>query len=133
VKRFTFQKTERLCSHNLIEGLFTSGESFLVYPLKIVFSVSKTTEQPAVQAAFTASKRNFKKAVSRNVLKRRMREAYRLNKVNLYTAMEETDLSVTMMFMYIATEILDFITIEKAMIGALKKLPNKIEKFKEVE
>jgi ribonuclease P protein component len=123
---FTLHKDERLCSQKTIEDLFTSGESFLAYPLKVVFLKTELPQPYPVQAAFTASKRNFKRAVKRNILKRRMREAYRLNKPNLYGELAPKELRLAIMFVYIGKDIAEYKTIEKAMISAFKKLIAKI-------
>ena len=123
---FTLHKEERLCSQKTIEGLFTSGESFLAYPLKVVFLKAELLQPFPIQAAFTASKRNFKRAVKRNILKRRMREAYRLNKPGLYYQLGLKDIHITIMFVYIGKDIAEYRIIEKAMISAIKKLLAKI-------
>ncbi len=83
--RFTFQKTERLCSKKIIEKLFAEGKSLFVHPLKAVYLETSLNSGFPVQVAFAVSKKTFKRAVMRNLLKRRMREAYRLNKNQLYT------------------------------------------------
>ena len=123
---FTFQKEERLCSQKVIAELFTSGESFLSYPLKVVFLKTDSTQAFPVQAAFTVSKRNFKRAVKRNLLKRRMREAYRLNKPSLYDGLAAKDLHIAVMFVYVGKDLIDFPIIEKAMISAFKKVLAKV-------
>jgi len=123
---FTLHKGERLCSQKTIEGLFTSGESFLAYPLKVVFLKTELPEPFPVQAAFTVSKRNFKRAVKRNMLKRRMREAYRLNKPGLYLKLAPKGLQIAIMFVYIGKDLAEYATIEKAMISAFKKLLTKV-------
>lgn len=82
--RFTFHKNERLCSKKVIEKLFAEGKSLFVFPLKAVYlETALKTEFPA-QVAFAVSKKSFKRAVMRNLLKRRMREAFRLNKNQFY-------------------------------------------------
>ena len=126
MERFTFHKAERLCSQKIIGELFTSGESFLSYPLKVVFLKAELPEPVSVQAAFTVSKRNFKRAVDRNLLKRRMREAYRLKKPELYGEIAEKKLQIAIMFVYIGKDIAEYPVIEKAMISAFKKLLAKI-------
>ena len=123
---FTLHKEERLCSQKTIEDLFTSGESFLSYPLKVVFLKTELSQPSPVQAAFTVSKRNFKRAVKRNILKRRMREAYRLNKPGFYQEITAKNLQIAVMFVYIGKDITEYPAIEKAMISAFKKLLGKI-------
>ncbi|HNX56418.1 MAG TPA: ribonuclease P protein component [Prolixibacteraceae bacterium] len=123
---FTLKKEERLCSQKVLGELFTSGESFLVYPLKIVFLKTDALQPTPVQAAFAVSKRNFKRAVKRNLMKRRMREAYRLNKPALYDELAAKELHIAAMFIFIGKDIAEFAAIEKSMISALKKIAAKL-------
>ncbi len=122
----TFHKEERLCSQKIIGELFTSGESFLAYPLKVVFMKTDLFQDYPVQAAFTVSKRNFKRAVKRNLLKRRMREAYRTNKLSFYSEIAAKNLHIAVMFVFVGKELIEFPAIEKGMISAFKKLSGKI-------
>ena len=126
MEEFTLKKEERLCSQKIIGDLFASGESFLAYPLKVVFLKTETSKSYPVLAAFTVSKRNFKRAVKRNLLKRRMREAYRLNKHLLYDELAVRNLTLAMMFVYVGKDIAEYPAIEKGMISAFKKLLGKI-------
>ena len=119
---FTFHKEERLCSQKIIGELFTSGESFLAYPLKVVFLKTDLEVSYPVQAAFTVSKRNFKRAVKRNLLKRRMRESYRLNKSTLYDEIAARNLQIGIMFVYVGKDVSEYPAIEKGMKSAIKKL-----------
>lgn len=126
MKGFTFYKEERLCSQKVIGELFASGDSFLSYPLKVVFLKTETAQLYPAQAAFTVSKRNFKRAVKRNILKRRMREAYRLNKPVFYEELTSRNLRVALMFVYVGKDISEYAVIEKGMISAFRKLLGKI-------
>ncbi len=117
---FTFNKKERLKSRKVIEGLFTGGKSFLVYPIKVIYIQADTREGFPVQAAFSVSKRNYRKAAQRNLVKRRLKEAYRLQKAGFYGRLGEKKLAV--MFVYIAKEILPYSEFEKAMKTILGKL-----------
>ena len=124
MERFTLKKEERLCSQIIIGNLFSDGESFLSYPLKIV--LLKTTLPVPVQSAFSVSKRNFKKAVHRNLIKRRMREAFRLNKNDFYEKLKEENCQLALMFIFIGKEISGYQEIEKGMKSALRKILKKL-------
>jgi len=122
--RFTFRKEERLCSKKLFDQLFANGTSFLVYPLKVLYVVAEHSGGYPVQAAFAASKKLFRKAVFRSLLKRRMREAYRLNKHILYH--RAGDKKLVIIFIYVGKEIMDFHQIEKALKRALNIITDNI-------
>ncbi|PIF05415.1 MAG: ribonuclease P protein component [Draconibacterium sp.] len=120
--RLTFKKVERLCSKKVIESLFTNGDSFYVYPLKFVFLNTQLPFKVPLQAGFSVSKRTFKKAVQRNFLKRRMREAYRLNRHDLHNVLKFSNLQLAVFVVYSAKETNDYQVIEKAMVKGLAKL-----------
>ena len=122
--RFTFRKDERLCSKKQIEKLFSEGESFLVYPLKIVFAKIEFSGSFPVRVAFTVSTKKFRKATERNLIKRRMREAYRLNKYILFSAEQQAPMAV--MFIYVGKEVSDFFSIKKAMERCLSLISKSI-------
>ena len=64
---------------------------------------------------FVVPKRQFKKAHDRNLLKRRMREAYRLNKLNFYQQLSTANVKVVCAFIYVGKKQEEYITIEKAI------------------
>src|SRR5580698_8922914 len=91
-KTYTFTKEERLCNKKLIHELFHKGSSFLCYPFKVSWLAVAEPQQFPAQVLLSVSKKRFKHAVDRNLLKRRIREAYRLGKQqNLYTGLQEAD------------------------------------------
>ena len=119
-KNFSFKKEERLCSKKLIERLFAEGESFLVFPLKFVFLNSTLPTKFPVQTGFSVGKKIFKKAVQRNLIKRKMREAFRLNKHDLYQIAGENQLALFIIF--IGKTIPEYQQVEDAMKKGLNKL-----------
>lgn len=122
---YSFKKDERLCSKKVIDRLFSEGQSFLVYPLKVVFLSTPLNTSSSVQAGFTVSKKNFKQAVKRNRIKRLMREAYRLNKNELYLELGEKQLAV--FFIYIGKEMPVFSKVEKAIKKAFRQISNNLK------
>ncbi len=95
---FSFHKSERLCSKKIIEKLFSEGKSIFVFPLKFVYLETSLPAGYPVQVAFSVAKKTFKKAVQRNLIKRRMREAYRLKKPKFYDALGENQIAVFIIF-----------------------------------
>lgn len=79
----TYPKKEKLKSKKLIEQLFTEGKAVTVFPLKLIY-LETTFEDVKIKTGVSVSKRNFKNAVDRNRIKRLLREAYRLNKHELF-------------------------------------------------
>jgi len=104
-KLYSFPKTEKLTSKIIIDRLF-KGQSRFKYPFRVLFLSDEVYSEPFPQLVISVSKRNFKRAVDRNRIKRLIREAYRLQKEELlslfsskpsyvailYTAKEEIQL-----------------------------------------
>ena len=121
---YKFPKAERLRSKTKIEQLFSKGQHFTMYPLKVVYLPQDQTEAGnANQVLVTVPKKSFKRAVDRNLLKRRIREAYRLNK-HLITH-SGTGFYLLIGYIYIGKEVLDYQEIEKKLKLSLLRL-NKI-------
>ena len=105
-KLYSFPKTEKLTSKIIIDRLFKEGDSRFKYPFRLIFLSDSFYSEPYPQVVISVSKRNFKRAVDRNRIKRLIREAYRLQKNELlslfpfkpcylailYTAKEEIQL-----------------------------------------
>lgn len=114
----TFKKTERLCSEKLINSLFDRknpvNQTVFAFPFRVVFQKNETLANP--QVLFSVSRRNFKKAVDRNLIRRRMREAYRLNKANFKLP------NAAIGFIYISQSIEPYEVILKGMKRVLKEM-----------
>ncbi len=130
--RYTLGKADRLKSRKAIEFLFKSGRSFSIFPFRIIYQFQEKTpigtnspESPAnsgIQAGFTASSRNFKKAVDRNRIKRLMKEAYRLQKNKLRLISELDHYKLTLFFIYSGKDLPEYKLIYEKMGDVLNRL-----------
>lgn len=117
-----FRKSERLCSNILIKKLFDDGSAFTIYPFKIIWEDVVFEEYYPVKVIISVSKRNFKKAVDRNRIKRLIREAYRKNKANLYELLKKNRKSGLLAIIYTAKSEVSYKEIESKIILTLQRL-----------
>ena len=110
--------------------LFREGNSYVAYPLRVVWLPLDEQAQVAVgigdewaQLAVSVPKRVFKTAVVRNRIKRRIREAYRLSKTLLRQKLAHTDQHIALILVYIAKEELPYVEIESGIKKVAKKFP----------
>jgi ribonuclease P protein component len=124
---YTFRKEEKLCSQKVIGEIFLTGDSFLCYPLKVVWKDEVLTTKFPAQVVFSVPKRLFKKAHDRNLLKRQLREVYRYRKNDLYQMLETKERKIALMIVCIAKEKPVFSLLESAMTKVIAKLKKKLE------
>jgi ribonuclease P protein component len=128
-KTYTFTKEERLCNKKLIDQLYHNGSSFLCYPFKVSWLYVTDPQLFPAQVLFSVAKKRYKSAVERNLVKRRMREAYRLHKQqHLYSPCTEQDKRIVFSIGYIGKEIAPYEFIEKKMLKLLSQLTGEIAK-----
>lgn len=121
--KFTFQKKERLKSQKLIESLFNEGQSVMAYPLRLVYKKASFDDDVLIKTGISVSKRQFKKAVDRNRIKRLLRETYRLNK-HLY--FNNITTSYAFMILYIGKEHSELPELEIKMNQLFEKFLSKV-------
>lgn len=110
----TFKKSERLNSKKNIKELFEKGSSFYLYPFKVFYLDSEDGESH--QFLVSVPKRNLKSAVDRNKIKRKTREAYRLNKGSI-----SSTTSLLIGLVYTKTRILPYSEIETSLKSIIIK------------
>lgn len=113
----TFPKSEKLCSKIVIGSLFQGGKKVKKFPMVLLYANQTDFEQHKI--AFSVPKRNFKKAVDRNRIKRQLREIYRLNK---YRIDELTSQKLAMFLIYNSNKMPSYQELEKNFMLLLERL-----------
>jgi ribonuclease P protein component len=114
---FSYPKNEKLKSRKTIDLLFTEGKSVSKYPLRLVYTPLKESDEK-LKFGVSVSKKHFKKAVDRNYFKRLLRECYRLNKNLIIDKIEQP---VAIMFFYQTKERLSYQEINEKTILLFEK------------
>lgn len=128
-KSFKFRKSERLCCETRIEDLFKESQSFFVYPFRVVWKEVDEERIFPAQIGISVGKKRIRTAVKRNHLKRRIREAYRLNKHILTDILENK--SIDFMLIYMTNDMKEFTDFNRSMIKLLDRLKTDILKSEE--
>jgi ribonuclease P protein component len=122
----SFTKGERLCSVRAIGDLFSGGRSISLPPLRIIYRVMPEDQSmEPVRVLISVPKRYFKKAVDRNLIKRRIREAYRQNKLPLINSLQGSGKRIDISIIWNDASIQSYDITErcvKEMIGKLMHL-----------
>jgi len=122
---FSFKKRERLTSSKSISLLFKEGRSISSFPVRFIYDM-EGTDVP-VKMAISVPKRLYKRAVDRNLLKRRIREAYRLNKTEFYAEIGKMNQQVNVVIQYQHRKIVDFHAIEAGILKGMDRVMKELD------
>lgn len=115
-------KTEKLCSKLEIDSVFGGkGKGVTAYPLRAVYTVA-TDDTAPTRFLISIPKKRHRHAVDRVLLRRRVREAYRLNRHLINQALTEARLHVNVVFIYLSDKILPYTAIERRMQDLLIRI-----------
>ena len=118
----SFKKEERLKKKKLIAQLFNDGKSLKAFPLKLTYLKMEHDSPFKILAGVSVPKKNFKKAVDRNKIKRLVREGYRINKPNLYNYLTSHNKKMLIGLVYIGETILPYQEVKRKLILILQRL-----------
>ena len=111
---FAFPKKQQLAQREAIAALASRGKVLFKYPIKAYWLPTEDVGCP--RYVFSVPKKSFKRAVKRNLLKRRLREAVRLNQAGCLG-----DFAADYLLVYVAKDICDYAVIEAAVSDILSK------------
>ena len=119
---FQFPKKQKLCSEKSIDKLFSNGKSILEDPFLAIWDLEEKNNFLPLRALIVVSKKKIKKANHRNTLKRRVREAYRIQKKELELLLERNKQQLNLAIIYRREEMYDYKYLEKKINLLLKRL-----------
>ncbi|HMZ45699.1 MAG TPA: ribonuclease P protein component [Chitinophagaceae bacterium] len=128
LKKYSYNKKEKLKSKKLLDEVFKKGKTFSIYPVKVFYLVTndELESNNHLKTGVGVSKRYFKQAKKRNYIKRVLRECYRQNKLPLVDHLKNNKKHLALFFLYTDKEVLSFIEIEKRVKNILDKLQQQL-------
>ena len=118
-----FPKQERLNSQKRISFLVTRGNSLYAYPFRVLWCLEESAHHAFhMEAAFSVPKRKHNKATRRNRIKRRMKEAFRLNKESFRQSCADGKQTLSLLFIYTPRQETDYRVMEKGMQETFRQL-----------
>ena len=123
---FCFPKNQKLCSQKSIEKLFVYGRSISQKPFRIIWNFENNRQQVALKALIVVSKKRIKLAKDRNIIKRKVKEAYRLQKKDLEELLESKNQQLNLAIIYQDNKLLNYNVLEQKISLLLKRLINEI-------
>ena len=116
----TLPKKERLCGKKGIESLLARGRHGNAGAIRYIYALDNGEEYNRI--LISVPKKLFKRAVKRNLLKRRIRESWRRLKGGL-----DSEYGVDILFMYSTKEILSYQEIYDCISGIVGRLSEKMK------
>lgn len=126
MKDYRLVKAERLYRKSIIDKLYAEGSSVAVFPLRAVYlSLEPEENTPSASVLITVSKKRFRHAVDRNSVKRRMREAYRLNKHSFIKTLQQNNSQIAVAILYLDKQHHSFSFLQSRMKKLLSSIIDK--------
>ena len=123
---FKFPKKQKLCNEIAIQEMFSNGKSFVIHPIRLVWKEHMNPDNVAIKSIIVVPKKKLKLATDRNVVRRRIKKIYRLNKTKIETSLVEKNKQLNIAIIYQNEKILSYKVIEEKIKLILDRLREEI-------
>ena len=123
---FEFPKKQKLCSETVIKEMFSNGKSFTTSAVRLVWNKDNNEDGVTIKSIIVVPKKKIRLAVKRNIVRRRMKEAYRLHKIELENISKDNKLQLSIAIIYQKDKILPYKTVEEEIKLILERLSKEI-------
>lgn len=121
---FRLYKKERLCGKTAIDALFLPGgdrSAVMAYPWRAVWRINTSRVMNNPRFLISVPKKRLRHAVDRVLMRRRCREAYRLNRELI-----SSDSQIDIAFIYVGNEVTSYRDAERSVTKILSKIMSKL-------
>ena len=121
---FEFPKKQKLCNETAIKEMFSNGNSFVIHTIRLVWKEQVNSDDVAIKSIIVVPKKQLKLAADRNIVRRRMKEAYRLNKSTIENSLKNKGKQFNIAIVYQNDKRLSYKVIEekiKLILGRLRE------------
>ena len=119
---FEFPKKQKLCSETVIKELFSNGKSFTTSALRLIWKECDNEDEVTIKSIIVVPKKKIRLAVKRNIINRRMNEAYRLHKIELENILKVKKLQLSVAIIYQKGKILPYKILKEEIKLILERL-----------
>jgi ribonuclease P protein component len=121
LKQFSYNKKEKLKSRKQLQQIFSTGKTFSIFPLKVLYQLADEQDN-IIKTGVGVSKKNFKKAVDRNRIKRLLRECYRTQKIPLHNCLLNNKKKLAVFILYIDKVMPEYNLIQQKILLVTERL-----------
>ena len=123
---FEFPKKQKLCNETAIKEMFSNGNSFVIHTIRLVWKEELNADDVAIKSIIVVPKKQLKLAADRNIVRRRIKEAYRLNKSAIESFLVDKNKQLNIAIIYQNEKILSYNVIEEKIKLILVRLREEI-------